>query len=106
LEAWILAKLCKADPDLSRTVIVNITKFDTKIPQLELRPMWKISCVPPFWTGSLTKLGGPFFTSVPSGRGGTARHGIEISGDYSYDTDQDLWIRVGENADKAVLFRD
>jgi GTPase SAR1 family protein len=97
----------KADPDLSRTVIVN-TKFDTKIPQFG-----NPSDVEDFLRASILdrlsphKLGGPFFTSVPSGRVG--RHATEskISGDYSYDTDQDFVDSCGdaENADKAVVIQ-
>ena len=97
----------KADPDLSRTVIVN-TKFDTKIPQFGTP-----SDVEDFLRASILdrisphKLGGPFFTSVPSGRVG--RHATEskISGDYSYDTDQDFVDSCGdaENADKAVVIQ-
>jgi len=58
----------KADPDLSRTVIVN-TKLDTKIPQFgsprDLCDFLQAEIINKL---SPHKLGGPFFTSVPSGR--------------------------------------
>ena len=63
----------KADPDLSRTVIVN-TKFDTKVPQFGTP-----SDVESFLRADIIKqisphsLGGPFFTSVPSGRVGSGQ---------------------------------
>jgi hypothetical protein len=62
----------KADPDLSRTVIVN-TKLDTKVPQFgspsDVEEFLKASIVSRL---APHKLGGPFFTSVPSGRVGGA----------------------------------
>jgi GTPase SAR1 family protein len=78
----------KADPDLSRTVIVN-TKFDTKLPQFGTP-----SDVEEFLRASILdrisphKLGGPFFTSVPSGRVGRAHNGLLDSGDYMYNSDE------------------
>ncbi|GMH68464.1 hypothetical protein TL16_g04936, partial [Triparma laevis f. inornata] len=61
----------KADPDLSRTVIVN-TKLDTKIPQFgdpeDVEEFLKAPLVSKL---APHKLGGPFFTSVPSGRVGS-----------------------------------
>jgi len=71
----------KADPDLSRTIIVN-TKLDTKIPQFGTP-----SDVGDFLAADIIdrisphKLGGPFFTSVPSGRVGRP----EDLGTHSYD---------------------
>jgi len=60
----------KADPDLSRTVIVN-TKLDTKIPQFgEPSDMEEFLKAPIISRLAPHKLGGPFFTSVPSGRVG------------------------------------
>jgi len=60
----------KADPDLSRTVIVN-TKLDTKVPQFgdpgDVEEFLKAPIVSKL---APHKLGGPFFTSVPSGRVG------------------------------------
>jgi len=60
----------KADPEMHRTVVVN-TKLDTKLPQLNsnkdvvdfLKAKLLEELIP-------SKLGGPYFTSVPSGRVG------------------------------------
>lgn len=63
----------QADPHLSRTVLVT-TKLDTKLPQFS-----ESQDVVDFLTAPLIKalfsqlLGGPFFTTVPSGRVGTSR---------------------------------
>ena len=58
----------KADPDLSRTVIVN-TKLDTKLPQFgspnDIADFVSAGIIDKM---SPHKLGGPFYTSVPSGR--------------------------------------
>ena len=60
----------KADPDLSRTVICN-TKLDTKLPQFgtpsDVCDFLRASVIDSL---SPHKLGGPFFSSVPSGRVG------------------------------------
>lgn len=77
----------KADPDLSRTVIVN-TKLDTKLPQFGTA-----GDAADFVQASILdrlaphKLGGPFFTSVPSGRVGRSTYDTE---DFSYDSDADF----------------
>lgn len=78
----------KADPDLSRTVVVN-TKFDTKIPQFG-----SPSDVEEFLRAQILdrisphRLGGPFFTSVPSGRVGRPNSILKDSGDYLYGSDE------------------
>ena len=78
----------KADPDLSRTVIVN-TKFDTKIPQFA-----SPSDVEQFLRAQILdkisphRLGGPFFTSVPSGRVGRPNSNIKDTGDDLYGSDE------------------
>jgi hypothetical protein len=66
----------QVDPELKRTVLVS-TKFDTRIPQfsraadveLFLRPSRALLEASPLG-------GGPFFTSVPSGRVGTSREAL------------------------------
>jgi hypothetical protein len=63
----------QADPDLSRTVLVT-TKLDTKLPQFS-----EAEDLEDFLTAPLIKrlypriLGGPFLTSVPSGRVGAGK---------------------------------
>ncbi|GMH92561.1 hypothetical protein TrST_g7259 [Triparma strigata] len=83
----------KADPDLSRTVIVN-TKLDTKIPQFgdpeDVEEFLKAPIVSKL---APHKLGGPFFTSVPSGRVG--------SGDsYLFRTDDEFVSSCADNEEK------
>lgn len=99
----------KADPDLSRTIIVN-TKLDTKVPQfgnpsdicdfLQADVIDKLS---PY------KLGGPFFTSVPSGRVGRRRSDVSFSesDDYQFDHDDHFVSACIENeeSDRAVVKR-
>jgi len=97
----------KADPDLSRTIIVN-TKLDTKVPQfgtpsdicdfLQADVMDKLS---PY------KLGGPFFTSVPSGRVGR-RPDMSVfpdNEDYQFDHDDHFVSACIENeeSDRAIV---
>lgn len=97
----------KADPDLSRTIIVN-TKLDTKVPQfgtpsdicdfLQADVMDQLS---PY------KLGGPFFTSVPSGRVGR-RPDTSVfpdTEDYLFDHDDDFVSACIENeeSDRAIV---
>ncbi|GKY99394.1 hypothetical protein MPSEU_000894100 [Mayamaea pseudoterrestris] len=102
--------VAKADPDLSRTVIVN-TKFDTKIPQFS-----SPSDVQDFLKASILdricpqKLGGPFFTSVPSGRvGRTGDQDDEDDDGYTkvYNNDDDFVAGCAdsENADRAVVMQ-
>ncbi|GMI07688.1 hypothetical protein TrLO_g13234 [Triparma laevis f. longispina] len=88
----------KADPDLSRTVIVN-TKLDTKIPQFgdpeDVEEFLKAPLVSKL---APHKLGGPFFTSVPSGRVG--------SGDsYLFRNDEEFVSSCANNedADREVV---
>lgn len=97
----------KADPDLSRTIIVN-TKLDTKVPQfgtpsdicdfLQADVMDQLS---PY------KLGGPFFTSVPSGRVGRYPDTSVFpdNEDYLFDHDDDFVSACIENeeSDRAIV---
>lgn len=98
----------KADPELSRTVIVN-TKFDTKVPQFGTP-----SDVEDFVRATILeqlsphKLGGPFFTSVPSGRVGRisdGRSALQHGRDFLYDSDEDFVQSCtdAENADRAIV---
>jgi len=97
----------KADPDLSRTIIVN-TKLDTKVPQfgtpsdvcdfLQADVMDQLS---PY------KLGGPFFTSVPSGRVGR-RLDMSVfpdNDDFLFHHDDDFVSACIENeeSDRAIV---
>jgi hypothetical protein len=62
-----------ADPELRRTVVVS-TKFDTRIPQFSRASDVELFMKPPGRLLEQTLLGGgPFFTSVPSGRVGGGR---------------------------------
>ncbi|KAJ8479100.1 hypothetical protein OPV22_022827 [Ensete ventricosum] len=64
------------DPELSRTVIVS-TKLDTKILQFARASDVEVFLKPPACTLDGCLLGGsPFFTSVPSGRVGSASEAI------------------------------
>lgn len=98
----------KADPELSRTVIVN-TKFDTKLPQFGTP-----SDVVDFLRASILdrisphRLGGPYFTSVPSGRVGRQKSpGDESNQDFLFDTDEDFVFSCGESesSDRAVVMQ-
>ena len=61
------------DPELRRTVVVS-TKFDTRIPQFSRASDVELFMKPPGRLLEPTLLGGgPFFTSVPSGRVGGGR---------------------------------
>ncbi len=97
----------KADPDLSRTVIVN-TKLDTKIPQFGT-PADVCDFLRAEVIDSLSphKLGGPFFSSVPSGRVGRPediKDGMSFE-DFLFDTDDDFVSACIENeeGDRAVI---
>jgi hypothetical protein len=63
----------QADPQLTRTVLVT-TKLDTKLPQfseaVDLEDFLKAPIVREMFQ---QMLGGPFFTSVPSGRVGISK---------------------------------
>ena len=96
----------KADPDLSRTVIVN-TKLDTKLPQFGTP-----NDVADFISASIVdrlsphKLGGPFYTSVPSGRvrrfdAATAKrkNDKDDDDDYSYEDDDEFVDACAEKED-------
>jgi hypothetical protein len=104
--------VAKADPDLSRTVIVN-TKFDTKVPQFsspsDVEDFLKASVLDRIYPH---KLGGPFFTSVPSGRVSRELGPQSIDDDDDmfdpvYNTDDDFVAACtdGENADRAVVLQ-
>ncbi|KAL7547959.1 hypothetical protein ACHAWF_011264 [Thalassiosira exigua] len=100
----------KADPDLARTVVVN-TKLDTKLPQFG-----SADDVAEFIAAGIVdqtsphKLGGPFYTSVPSGRvqrivteaggGGSGRKGGKASDDgWSFDDDEEFVAACAEKED-------
>jgi len=90
----------KVDPDLSRTVIVN-TKLDTKVPQFgtskDVEEFLRADIVDGI---TPQKLGGPFFTSVPSGRVGR-----KLDDDYIYENDNDFVQGCIENeeSDRAIV---
>lgn len=94
----------KADPDLSRTVIVN-TKLDTKIPQFgsaaDLMDYLRAEIVDRI---SPHKLGGPFFSSVPSGRVGR-QGGYDEEGQFMFDNDDDFVAACAdsEDNDRAII---
>ena len=94
----------KADPDLSRTVIVN-TKLDTKIPQFgsaaDLMDYLRAEIVDRI---SPHKLGGPFFSSVPSGRVGR-QGGHDEEGQFMFDNDDDFVAACAdsEDNDRAII---
>lgn len=87
----------KADPDLSRTVIVN-TKLDTKLPQFGTP-----NDVAEFVSASIVdrlsphKLGGPFYTSVPSGR--VKRMDSGNDDDFLFDDDEEFVAACAEKED-------
>jgi GTPase SAR1 family protein len=91
-----------ADPDLSRTVIVN-TKFDTKLPQFgtpsDLEDFLSAGILDRL---SPTKLGGPYFTSVPSGRVSRSQ---SYNPESMYDSDLDFVNACAETeaTDRAVV---
>lgn len=101
--------VAKADPDLSRTVIVN-TKFDTKVPQFsspsDVEEFLKASILDRIYPH---KLGGPFFTSVPSGRVGRTSELDDNEDGYNqiYTNDDDFvsGCSDSENADRAVVMQ-
>jgi len=87
----------KADPDLSRTVIVN-TKLDTKLPQFGTP-----TDVADFISARIVerlsphKLGGPFYTSVPSGR---VRHlESQNEDDFLFEDDDEFVAACAEKED-------
>jgi len=96
----------KADPDLSRTVIVN-TKLDTKLPQFGTP-----NDVADFVSASIVdrlsphKLGGPFYTSVPSGRVRHQAAGKNSDDDYLFDDDEEFVAACAEkeDADRELVF--
>lgn len=89
----------KADPDLSRTVVVN-TKLDTKLPQFgtpndvaEFIGAGILDRLSPH------KLGGPFYTSVPSGRVNRLDLGGGDADDYLFDDDDEFVAACAEKED-------
>ena len=72
----------EADPELRRTVVVS-TKFDTRIPHFSHSQDVEMFLHPPARLLEPTVLGGgPFFSSVPSGRVGLARDSKYRSNDH------------------------
>jgi GTPase SAR1 family protein len=96
----------KSDPDLSRTVIVN-TKFDTKVPQFgNPSDVEDFIRAPVLDRISPSKLGGPFFTSVPSGRVGRPHEqGSMSDSDFLFESDEDFVnaCAEAESADRSVV---
>jgi len=94
----------KADPDLSRTVIVN-TKLDTKVPQFgssaDLMDYLRAQIVDKI---SPHKLGGAFFSSVPSGRVGRSVHD-DPEGSFTFHNDDDFVASCADNedSDRAII---
>jgi GTPase SAR1 family protein len=87
----------KADPDLSRTVIVN-TKFDTKVPQFGTpSDLADFIQAPDLERVCPHKLGGPFFTSVPSGRVGRAPPGDPNAADFLFDNDDEFVLACADS---------
>lgn len=71
----------QVDPELRRTVLVS-TKFDTRIPQFSRAADVELFIKPSKVTLEANPLGGgPFFTSVPSGRVGNSRESLFRSND-------------------------
>lgn len=72
----------QVDPELRRSVLVS-TKFDTRIPQFSRAADVEMFIKPNRATLEATPLGGgPFFTSVPSGRVGNSRESLYRSNDH------------------------
>ena len=72
----------EADPEFRRTVMVS-TKFDTRIPQFSRAADVEMFMHPPARLLEPTVLGGgPFFSSVPSGRVGLSRDSLYRSNDH------------------------
>lgn len=83
----------QADPQLTRTVLVT-TKLDTKLPQFseaeDLEDFLKAPLIQSLYSQIL---GGPFFTSVPSGR-------VGISKDFGTNDDFVNALRTAEKSDR------
>ena len=93
----------KADPDLSRTVLVN-TKFDTRIPQFGTPSDVEEFIRAPILDRLIPhKLGGPFFTSVPSGRVGRNSG----DSDFMFDNDEQFVnaLAQSETGDRAQVMQ-
>ena len=86
----------QADPDLTRTVLVT-TKLDTKLPQFSEGEDLEDFLRAPLITRLFPHmLGGPFFTTVPSGR-------VGVSKDYSTN---EIFVRAlldAERQDKVAI---
>lgn len=94
----------KADPDLSRTVVVN-TKFDTKVPQFGTpSDLADFLQAPDLERVVPHKLGGPFFTSVPSGRVGRAQADGQ---DFLFDNDDEFVLACAdsEESDRNLVLQ-
>ena len=88
------------DPELRRTVVVS-TKFDTRIPQFSRAGDVEMFMKPPAKLLEQTLLGGgPFFTSVPSGRVGGSRDCLFRSNDHYLEA-----VVQQEKRDSAELER-
>lgn len=86
------------DPDLRRTVLVS-TKLDTRIPQFSCAGDVELFIRPPPERISGNVLsGGPFFTSVPSGRVGNVRNAVFRTNDHFREM-----VTQQENNDVASL---
>jgi GTPase SAR1 family protein len=98
----------KADPDLSRTIIVN-TKFDTKLPQFGTpSDIEDFVRAPVLDRVCPHKMGGPFFTSVPSGRVGRPEdRGMATDGDYLFDSDEEFVkaCAEAEQTDRSIVLQ-
>ena len=107
----------RADPDLARTVLVN-TKLDTKLPQFgtpgDVADFVRANIVERL---SPHRLGGPFYTSVPSGRvrRPAAAATAAAARDRHEDEDEDFLFRDDddfvaacaekEDADRELVWR-
>jgi len=85
----------QADPQLTRTVLVT-TKLDTKLPQFseaeDLEDFLKAPLIHSLYSQIL---GGPFFTSVPSGR-------VGLSKDYGNNDDFVTALKNAEKSDRIA----
>ena len=88
----------QADPNLERTVLVT-TKLDTKLPQFsEAEDLEDFLRAPLIQALFSQLLGGPFFTSVPSGRVGSSRGGFDSNEAFVQS------LKKAERADRSFIF--
>jgi GTPase SAR1 family protein len=86
----------QADPELARTVLVT-TKLDTKLPQFSEAEDLEDFLQAPLITRIFPHmLGGPFFTSVPSGRVGQGK-------EFSNNEDFVKALRIAEKTDQTTI---